>query len=463
VTSEVARAAGILSPMDDRARRIRQLERLRALEPRLRPAAELAPPPSRMPIPDGAERLAAAIGGRVLTRDSGTVVVVERDVHVPLDPGPLSQLPFSVEAGRPLLLLDTETTGLGTAAGTLIFLCGMAWWSGDTLRVVQLWLPDHPAEGAFLDVLAEYVPEGAWLVTYNGRTFDWPLITTRYRLARREPPPLAGHLDLLPISRTLFKHRLPDARLASVESGVAGVRRDADLPGALIPDRYFSWLRLGEAEPLREVMEHNHQDVVSMARLLAVLVERMADPAGQSRAHPGDLAGLAKAYLRNGQREAALACLDAALAQADPERSSWGSAAWFDRGQAWLDQARLYSSMGEHDRALAAWHEAVRCGGRTAVRAWIGIAKHREHRGRDPVGALDAAEAAHRLVIQRRAFGRWDVPAERDLGRRLRRLRTRVARSQARADRVKRWDGIQSGLLDQDAGGRSSEPEVPAA
>ena len=72
-------------------------------------------------------------------------------------------------------------------------------------------------------------------MTYNGRTFDWPLITTRYRLSRREPPELAGHLDLLPISRTLFKHRLPDARLASVESGVAGVRRDADLPGATDP------------------------------------------------------------------------------------------------------------------------------------------------------------------------------------------------------------------------------------
>ncbi len=463
MTHNVAQAAESLAVMADREHRLRQLARLRALEPRVRPAAELMPPPARMPVPGGAERLAAAIGGRVIVGATGSVVVVERDVHVPLDPRPLAQLPFSVDVNRPLFLLDTETTGLGTAAGTLIFLCGMAWWSGETLRVVQLWLPDHPDEEAFLDALAGYVPAGAWLVTYNGRTFDWPLITTRYRLSRREPPELAGHLDLLPISRTLFKHRLPDARLASVESGVAGVHRDADLPGALIPDRYFAWLRRGEAEPLRDVMEHNHQDVVSMARLLAVLVERMANPEGHLQAHPGDLVGLARAYRRNDRPLEALSCLEAALAQPDPERSAWGSGSWFDRGQAWLDQARLLSVLGERERALEAWRQAVLCGGRTAVHGWIGIAKHREHRSRDPFGALDAAESAYRLMVQRRSLGRFDRDAERDLTRRLRRLRERVARRKAIADLRAARHRIQPGLLDEQAGGGRREPEVPAA
>jgi tetratricopeptide (TPR) repeat protein len=393
---------------------------------------------------------------------NGSVVVVERDVHVPFDPAPLTRLPFAVEAGRPLFLLDTETTGLGTAAGTLAFLIGMAWWDGETLRVVQLWLPDHPDEGALLDALAAYVPANAWLVTYNGRTFDWPLITTRYRLAHREPPELAGHLDLLPISRALFKHRLPDARLASVESGVAGVRRIGDLPGALIPDRYFGWLRRGEADPLREVLEHNHQDVVSMARLLIVLTERMADTDGHARAHPGDLVGLARVYRRRGRVEDALACLGAALALPDPERHAWGGAA-FERGQAWIDQATLFSSQRRWEDAAQAWEEAIRCGGRTAVQAWIGLAKHREHRLRDPVGALAAATTAERLVAQRRAIGRFDVLAERDLGRRLRRLRFRVARGQAAADRRKVRDTLKTGLFDGEAGGHGGQAEVPAA
>lgn len=449
--------------MDDPGLRLRRLARLRELEPRVRPAAELARSPARPASLHGPERLAAAIDGRVLRSASGSVVVVERELHAPFDPGPLARLPIPVDPARPLFLLDTETTGLGTAAGTLIFLIGMAWWDGATLRLVQLWLPDQPDEKAFLDALTERIPTDAWLVTYNGRTFDWPLITTRYRLSRREPPALAGHLDLLPICRTLFKHRLPDARLASVESGVAGVRRHADLPGALIPDRYFGWLRRGEAEPLREVLEHNHQDVVSMARLLAVMADRLADPAGHPRAHPGDLVGLARAYRRRGRPEEALACLDAALGLPDPERPIWGAGAGFDRGQAWLEQAALLSSQARWDEALGAWQEAIRCGGRTAVLAWIAVAKHQEHRQRDPQGALAAAVSAERLVAQRRALGWFDAQTERDLGRRLRRLRARVARRQQIADRPKRRHTVDAGLLDAEARGRGDQQQLPAA
>lgn len=463
VTTELSQGGTSLPAMADREVRLRRLARLRELEPRVRPASELARPVPRRPSLHGAERLAAAVGGRVATGPNGSVVVVERQVHVPFDPRPLTRLPFAVEPGRPLFLLDTETTGLGTAAGTLVFLIGMAWWDGDVLRVVQLWLPDHPDEGALLDALSAYMPVDAWLVTYNGRTFDWPLITTRYRLARREPPPLAGHLDLLSISRAIFKHRLPDARLASVESGVAGVTRHGDLPGSLIPDRYFGWLLRGEAEPLREVLEHNHQDVVSMARLLIVLTDRLVDPDGQALAHPGDLVGLARVYRRRGRADDALACLEAALALPDPERPAWGAGAFFDRGQAWLDQASLFSSQRRWADAANAWEEAVRCGGRTAVLAWIGLAKHREHRARDPQGALAAAVAAERLVAQRRALGRFDPLAERDLSRRLRRLRLRVARRQAAADGRIGQHARQPGLLDDQAGGSGSQPEVPAA
>src|SRR5262249_59879307 len=111
----------------------------------------------------------------------------------------------------------------------------------------------------------------------------------------------------------------------------------ADARGALLRARFFGGWGGGKAEPLREVMEHNHQDVVSMARLLAVLAERMANPEGQLQAHPGDLVGLARAYRRNGRPIDALTCLDAALAQPDPDRTEWGFGSWFDRGQAWLD------------------------------------------------------------------------------------------------------------------------------
>jgi len=117
----------------------------------------------------------------------------------------------------PLLCLDTETTGLGSAAGTVAFLIGLAWWEGDRLRLLQLALPDHSEEGALLDALAAENPGNAWLVTYNGRSFDWPLLETRFRMNRDRPPATGGHLDLLLLVRRLFRHRLPDARLQTVE------------------------------------------------------------------------------------------------------------------------------------------------------------------------------------------------------------------------------------------------------
>src|SRR5262249_41201495 len=153
-----------------------------------------------------------------------------------------------------------------------------------------------------------------------------------------------------------------------------------------------------------------------------------------------------RAYRRNGRLEEALACLDAALAQPDPESPAWGQGAWFDRGQAWLDQAALFASLGQRDRAASAFQEAVRCGGRAAVWGWIGIAKHREHRERDAIGALDAAEAAYSLMVQRRSLGRFDRDAERDLTRRLRRLRDRVARRKALADLRASRHGVQARL-----------------
>ena len=116
---------------------------------------------------------------------------------VPLDRERLARLPGQPPADVPLLCLDTETTGLATAAGTLAFLVGLGWWVGERFRQVQLLLPDHADEPAMLEALTALIPAGGWLVTYNGRGFDWPLLVARYRMAGRDAPAHAGHLDLL--------------------------------------------------------------------------------------------------------------------------------------------------------------------------------------------------------------------------------------------------------------------------
>ena len=118
------------------------------------------------------QRLAEALGGRVERDAHGSIVVVEASGSLPLRRDRLARLPDPIDPGRPLVCLDTETTGLGTGAGTMPFLVGLGTWSDDRFTVRQLLLPDHSDEPTMLSAIAAAIPPDAWLVTYNGRGFD---------------------------------------------------------------------------------------------------------------------------------------------------------------------------------------------------------------------------------------------------------------------------------------------------
>ena len=266
----------------------------------------------------GAERLAAEVDGELIRTAAGAFVRVERNSSViPVDRERLASLPGQPGAKIPLLCLDTETTGLATAAGTLAFLVGLGWWEGARFRQVQLLLPDHVDEPALLEELRRLIPPSGWLVTYNGKGFDWPLLVARYRMARDVPPAHAGHLDLLPVVRRLFRHRMTDARLQTAETELLGMRRHGDVPGWEIPARYLQFLRDGEPARLIEIVRHNDEDVRSLARLLALVETGFGDPESRRRADPGDLAGLARSFGAERRFGEALDCLDAALIARD--------------------------------------------------------------------------------------------------------------------------------------------------
>ena len=234
-----------------------------------------------------ADELARVLAGHVVGTATGSITIVETRIQLPADLARLRDLPDPIAPERPIVCLDTETTGLGTAAGTVPFLIALGRWQADEFVVRQLLLPDHPDEPALLEILERHIPPDASLVTYNGRAFDWPLITTRFRLHGRPPPVHGAHLDLLPLARQVWRHRLPDARLGSVEAGICGVRRHEDLPGALIPERYFGWLRTGRADLFLEVLEHNRQDVVSLALLLRLLAQEVLPERRWAGVEPG--------------------------------------------------------------------------------------------------------------------------------------------------------------------------------
>ena len=318
--------------MIDGATLARRLDRYRSA---IRaPTRDAAAPP----IDDLAGRLATAVDGEIVRTSDGVIVRLETPSRaIPVDRALLATLPGQPPADVPLVCLDTETTGLATAAGTLAWLIGVGWWEADRFRQVQLLLPDNGEERCLLAALEATIPASAWLVTYNGRGFDWPLLVARYRLARRAAPVHAGHLDLLPVVRRLFRHRMADARLRTAEAELLGLHRVGDVEGWEIPGRYLEFLRGGPAEPLVDIVRHNDQDVRSLARLLMLIANEYATPEARRTVPIGDLGGLATAYAREGRLDEALACYDVAIrspaqpaprpptAQAEPRRATGAS------------------------------------------------------------------------------------------------------------------------------------------
>jgi hypothetical protein len=457
-----------------------------------------------------AERLAASLDGELVRSPLGAFVRLDSpSTLLPVDRARLATLPGMPPPEAPLLCIDTETTGLATAAGTLAFLIGLGWWEGSRLRQVQLLLPDHADEAAVLAELASRIRGETWLVSYNGRGFDWPLLVARFRLARAEPPLHAGHLDLLPLVRRVFKHRMPDARLASVESVLLGLDRHGDVAGWEIPGRYIEFLRTGEPTALLDVVHHNDEDVRSLARLVVHVDRGYADGERWSEAPPGDLAGLARAFMGAGRHHEALSCVETAIESsrrpapqpaahriaehrwgvpvmatpahlADPDDDgpwwsprrrpdfggrpgryplpdAWAAADPLRRDAPWTEsrllgeRARLLRRVGRERDSEIAWIELGAGGGTLGALAWVEVAKLREHRFADPAGALTAAVLAARIVERQRGLGRPLPRLEAALVHRLARLRTRLDRRQPR-----------SASLDRTAA-RSGTPARPGA
>lgn len=188
---------------------------------------------------------------------------------------------FGASSTRPegTVFLDCETTGLSTGSGTLVFLLGLVNVMPQGLRLRQYLLTRFQAESALLGEAGQALGEAQTVVTYNGKTFDRPLLASRYRLARLSDPLCAlTHIDLLHPTRRAFAERWPDCRLQTVETRLLGFLRTDDLPGAWVPQVWFDWMRNGVAEDLPRLLRHNRWDLLSLVALASALPPCYADP-----------------------------------------------------------------------------------------------------------------------------------------------------------------------------------------
>jgi uncharacterized protein YprB with RNaseH-like and TPR domain len=383
--------------------------------PGLQPRPPVAESPS---VSFGDDRDPAAVLGGTWHEEAGQrFVVVERrylpghrhgDVTVadglPPTAGlwPGLDLLARTECRDGLLFVDLETTGLMGGAGTYAFLVGCAWFDGGVFRIRQYLMSNPAVERSMLGAIAELAGTAGTVVTYNGKTFDLPLIETRY-LFHRMDTPFAGlpHVDMLHPARRLWRQEssAPDAfdaersgcRLSTLERTLCGFEREGDVPGFEIPERYFRYVRSGDARPLEGVLEHNRLDLLSLA-LVTARAAQLVDEGASAVRTAREALGLGGLYQRGGRLDEARRCFGMACGLDDP---SVGARVTTPRGadgvqmlaEALRAYARLSRRARRYDDAAEAWSRVLAlrgCPAAIAHEATEALAVHHEHRCRDP-------------------------------------------------------------------------------
>jgi uncharacterized protein len=308
--------------------------------------------------------------------------------------------------------LDTETTGLAGGTGTYAFLIGVGSIEPDGFRLRQFFMRDYGEEASLLCALAQYLARFDVLITYNGKTYDQPLLETRFRMVRsRHPFDRMEHLDLLFGARRLWKLRLDSCRLVELENQVLGVERQGDLPGEMIPYYYFEYVRTQQAFRLVPIFHHNAIDIVSLACLTAIVPQAFRAPEQAPLRHGADLVGLARWMLRADRHDEGLRLLRRAVDMGLPDellfRTLW-------------DLAVAEKRLGREAAALAAFTDLTLSRNPFRGRAFEELAKHYEHEQRNYAMALEMARCARDIE---------DTPAAR---RREDRLQARLMRPRNR-------------------------------
>lgn len=326
-----------------------------------------------------------------------------------------------------MLFLDTETTGLAAGSGTVAFLVGVAAFHDDSLLLTQLLLPNLGGEVPMLLALAEYLAAASCILTYNGKSFDWPLLRTRYVMNRLPVPALPPHVDLLHASRRIWKPRLGSVRLSAVEREIMRFSRQGDIDGSEIPSRYFSFLHDGGTEWLVPVLEHNQNDLIALPAMLGALGERF------EQIECGDHALDALAYGRLALRvsDSPRAAAFARAAVAASEGSDLESCAWSFCGEVAKHAREAEAAVRHYEQALELCSDAARC----AV-LHVLLAKLYEHGVRDLQAAYRHArstELAEGPELQGRRLGRLMRKLERQAARAAPAARAKTTRRRSRA------------------------------
>ena len=330
---------------------------------------------------------------------------------------------FAGEAwdARRALFLDTETTGLSRGAGTVAFLVGAGYLEGDAMVVRQFLMRDYDEEEAMLRDIADLIAQFDTYVTFNGKSFDIPLLASRMTMNRLHGgAPDKPHVDLLHAARRVYKLRLERCNLGTLEEQVLGCPREGDLPSAQVPERYFTYLKTGEFALLEDVLHHNALDIRSLAVLLTRLCEAFAQP--EQIAFSEDLLGVGKTLEKGGYTQEAAHCYQ----MLDETRMGAGAR---DKLSA------LYKREKDWDEAVGVYEQMIRRG-EGGTKPYIELAKYYEHQATDARRALTYTRAALGRLEELSLLGRFDPRQVQELQKREARLLQKIRKSPVFTDKA---------------------------
>jgi uncharacterized protein YprB with RNaseH-like and TPR domain len=350
------------------------------------------PPPRRMPVEEfmPGDEIETAFGRHFETEK----LWEHHRHHGSADIGALASLPHdllsAVASEMPSAppetwaFLDTETTGLSGGIGTCAFLVGVGRITKEGFRVRQFFMRAYREEASLLDALSRHLKKFQVLITYNGASFDQPLLESRYHLNRAMSPfERLPHLDLLHGARRLWKLRFDSCRLVDLENEILGFERIGDIPGAMIPYVYFEYLRTKWIERLVPVFHHNAIDILTLACLTGIVPHAFKD--AMSRTNGAELTGIARCLVQAGEIDRALPLFKRAVESGLRDdllfRTLW-------------DIAKLERKQGNTAAAQAIWIDLSESRNPFRVKAFAELAKHAEHFEKNCARALELTRTA---------------------------------------------------------------------
>jgi uncharacterized protein YprB with RNaseH-like and TPR domain len=407
--------------LDDRLSRISALRPAAGRQDGPRPQAGDA---------SGNEAIVRLLQGDVRSNPRGSHVLVRRLFDKPairgIDRRALDllqpDLPETVLDPETWLFLDTETTGLSGGTGTYAFLVGAGWWESGRFVVEQFFMRDHSEEPSLLHGLLQRMQQRPVMVTYNGKSFDWPLLQTRYRMARvgGVAEPLA-HLDLLFPARRLWRLRLDSVALKQLETQVLDFHRGRDIPSETIPQIYFDFLRGGSPRGIADVLHHNRMDLCGLAFLALRIMDILADPENRC-CGASELFGVSRLLQQRGDSSRAELLCRMALEKGLP-----GPADRIAKRELALAAKRRR----DFSRSNALW-ENLLDDPAEGLKAYEQLAIYYEHHVKEPRRAAQLSREA--LVVLRSAYSNGSIPSAQYM-RQYAKLRHRLSRLAAKIER----------------------------